>query len=416
LTSIFHCVRAYSRTLFQVDTCEADFRALKWRNPKYPELFYEYGQDTEFYYGVILPEPLNEKFQKDIHFKPNNNWNKFRKKTTKRDHTRQLDIRVKGWYLGEEPKTIFNSHRREHFGMRLAANYYRFHRVRWVHTLATRTIHPATGYFLKNPWHKINLLNRGWSNHYSVIESTQANTPWPAPSQMYNIPLYALVPPAHRNLSDITEVNFAIFILSHKNHVIIGGTFDEIKKTYPAVFIEKNQSRTDIVLSATPHVLHSLDPTLIGIDQKAIRNPGIGRNCALSDISLPRYHSTLDFFMKHVNEEVNSRTSYNPKTLEKIIEQLKNSAPYPIEHQDVWLDGISHFPPTYRPPLRLSQNFQSGVLNDQALEAYNRAEIVVTKISDKLYVIGVPLTKDPAQIDPQKYLHNAELQALIYSS
>jgi hypothetical protein len=187
-------------------------------------------------------------------------------------------------------------------------------------------------------------------------------------------------------------------------------------KTYPAVFIEKNQSRTDIVLSATLHVLHSLDPTLIGIDQKAIRNPGIGRNCALSDISLPRYHSTLDFFMEHVNKEFNPRTSYNHDTMSKIIEQLKNSAPYPIEHQDVWLDGISHFPPNHRPPLRLSQNFQSSVLNDQALEAYNRAEIVVTKISDKLYVIGVPLTKNPAQIDMQKYLHNAELQALIYAS
>ena len=150
----YNCVTAYRKTPFICDVCKADFIAANWANPKYPERFWFYASDPEWNFGITFAqEPSEELLDYMTKLAEPYQW-KFNKVT---QDTRITDLvyRIQGVKVIDHSPTIYsiaNIYTRRKWTMRLAVNYYYSQRVRWVHTLVTRGIHPATGLFLKQPW------------------------------------------------------------------------------------------------------------------------------------------------------------------------------------------------------------------------------------------------------------------------
>lgn len=395
-------VHHYACHRFTYQVCLADLLAGNWNNPKYPYEFWDYVSDSEFHFGIsFIPSSqtvFDEMSSKYI-------W-KFRK-IDKFSHTLALSLRVRGKRstldLIKKDFVYTRTGNPRKMCLQLAARHYAFYGVRWTHTLAIqRPIHSTTAFFVKDPMDFITLIKAGWG-HYSSIEKNSKGVSWPTPYSLYKPPIPEAVPLKPATFAQVVETNLAVTLHAVFPEV---GTFSEMRKRYPALNIEANQACSDIVIWSS----NKNGPFLLGIDQKASRNPGIGRNEALSDISEKRYRSSLRAFWS----QYTTVHSNNKPQLEDRIIDLKDSSGNFEVHREKWSALIDKFEPNWRPPLRLSSNFQTdNLLLDDATNAMAASKQRVMQISDRLYELKVPPTDNGSYVGSEALFQDTLIQKIL---
>lgn len=53
---------------------------------------------------------------------------------------------------------------------------------------------------------------------------------------------------------------------------------------------------------------------------------------------------------------------------------------------NIWSNNLHIFPDKWKPPLMIEKTFDSSYLNSDCLEKTRNGEIIITKISDSLYL------------------------------
>jgi len=397
---IWFCITQFTWHRFAYDVCFADFLTGNWTNPKYPYQFWDYVSDSEFYFGVKIDtdtEAVISQMSLPYIWKS--------RKVIKSRHTSELRLRVVGIRSFLDLSTCEFIYKRtgncRGICIQLAANYYAIQGVRWTHTAAvSRPLHSATAFFIKDPLDFIALINTGWS-HYSIIEKSSKGLQWPTPHSMYQSPLPEAIPVNPKTFAEVVETNLAVTIRPVFSKV---GTFPEMRQRYPTLSLEINQPRTDVVI----YMSGVNGPFLLGIDQKAVRNPGIGRNEAFSSISEKRYASTLDEFWIHYRK-THSATS----TLRNCLNELKISSSNFDLHRETWSSSLDKFDPNWRPPLRLIYNFQPQGLLEGVQASLVHSEKRIVAISDRLYALKIPPANNGSYVGPDNIFQDSYIQKIL---
>ena len=234
---------------------------------------------------------------------------------------------------------------------------------------------------------------------------------WPNPRSMYREPLRTHIPKIHTKFATVTETNLAVHFTVLEEKQVTVGTFLEMASVLKDRPIEQNQSQSDVVFDFAGSQVLTMNNIILGVDQKATRKPGIGRNQALSDLSGQRYSTTLNSFLDTLNMQFKGLNEITE--IKRAVTNLKKSSLDFQTHQEVWVSTLHLFPPNWRPPLFLPRNFQLNALNEASLKAYQEAEERVLAISDRLYYLKVPLSRQIEVVNPEDYLYDSFLQKVL---
>lgn len=389
---IFSCYFAYAHTDFIFDCCFSDYCFLtdKKIKPRYPQRFWFYFQDAEYYFGFEYQytKKQSEMLVKELN-KPKAQW-RLRKKVSQDLHQDYVNLRI--------AKRLTSP-----FSLRMAANYLHTNRVRWVHTeriINTPMLHSCCALFARSIYEKIVLLNSNWSN---LTHIQAAHVPTPVFPHMYK-PFNQTFSYHKKHLIGIQEENTPSNFASLIKEGVIVEPYNEVNKEHTPVYLP--QANPDIIFIFKNSKF--IDKRTHALDQKT-NNPGIGNNKMLSEITPQRYNSTLD----RLEKELKINNYLNNEILNVFI-QLKETANNFEIHQNIWANNLHFFPNKFIPPLKLPQNFSYAQLTEHAKHQIKIAESRMTKISELLYNKKIP------QINHGKFpkealdlFENSEMQNLL---
>lgn len=371
-TIIYRCLTcffAYQNTNFVFDCCLSDYFFLTdvKLNLRYPQQFWMYFQDAEFYFGIeyqYTQEEL-EKFTEEMN-KPKVKW-LLRKKVFQNLHHQQVNIRIQ--------KRVHAS-----FSLRMSAEYLASNHVRWVHTerIVNTAVkyHSCTGLFVKSIFDQIVLLNSNWK-HLHHMQAAKIITP--AVSDLYR-PFTEKLPSHKKHFIGIQEQNLPSNFGPLIQKGVIVEPYDQTNpKHNPVYYCQKNPDTLfDFEKS------EFIDKRIHALDQKT-NNPGLGQNKMLSEITPQRYNSTIDRLKKTLKLD-----NYLTTEMNNVLELLVTNCQDFEKHQLIWAKSLHLFPNNLIPPLRLPQNFSYAQLTPQALHQIKLSTSKLKHISDLLYVRKVP--------------------------
>jgi hypothetical protein len=391
--SIIYLLYSFGNSRWVLDCCLSDYISCRWDSVHYPEVFWDYFDDAEFYFGFEF-DFTEEQLALISKSKSKIIW-QTRKNVSKHVHDSAVFLRVIG---------------KRKFGIVLAASFKSHYSIRWVHTkviLENPVWHSATALFARTYVQKVALLNNSWRHLFSIqkIEAMYPETQAAISSNMFlKIPQNFTEKKKHfiKHIENHTSDHF---LELKEKHVLIE-PFDPTKHRnlhdvkYP-------QQEPDIVLDARNTEFN--DTTIRFLDQKT-NHPGTGKNKILSNISEKRYCTTLNLFLLEY-QKVNKNT-YEIVTL---INSLKTSCNNFAEHQLIWARGLPLFDKIGSvPPIRVPENFSTRNFSPETLKALKTEGFRLQKVSDFLYAKKIPQNQNGTFSDEALALWNdSEIQRIL---
>jgi hypothetical protein len=368
IRGILSCLFCYSFTDFVFDCCFSDYIYRHWDNPHYPNRFWIYFQDAEYYFDF---EHEFNQLEADIISKEINKYKfKLRKKVSLLDHQSHLDMRV-----NMRAKLIKYQYP---FRIRLAAAYVNSYGIRWTHTQAVK-YHSCTALFARTVFDKMVLGNSCW-HHVELIQRLKGKETTPPYmyldfGQRYKFKRYHLI--------GVHEDNIPSGFRPLIEQGVIVEPYEETHYMPPSHKSQNNPDTTFIFANS-----NFRDKRTHFLDQKTSAHPGLGRSLMLSEITVDRYQSTLNRFPR----ELRKLDLYTDE-IKIALNELKDSYFDFKQHQLVWAKNLHLFPSNYIPPLKLPQNFSYSEFTPEALREIKISEMRMKRISDYLYFKKVPQTK-----------------------
>lgn len=239
-----------------------------------------------------------------------------------------------------------------------------------------KRFHSCTSLFTQNIYENMVLTNNCWS-HVNHIQA--AGLKHQIPSNMYidfgqtfNYKLKHFMGAHEENIPS----NFVPLI---KQGVKIEPYDLKNINHNPVYFPQANPDVSFVFKDST-----FIDKRTHALDQKT-NNPGLGKSKILSEITIQRYHSTIDRFQK----ELSLTPDFNLNIV-TALKELKETCTNLEEHQQVWAKYLHLFPNNFIPPLKIPQNFSYSQFKPEILKEIKKAESRVQKISDLLYEKKIP--------------------------
>lgn len=360
---------AYYSTNFIFDCCFSDYCNQKdnFKKVHYPIIFWKYFNDAEYYFGFVYEyTPIQAKEIAKQMNKRESQW-VLRKKVSQDIHQDLLNMRI-------------HKQKNAKFCLRMTANYQHMNRVRWMHTErilnTTYKFHSCTALFSKSTYDNIVLLNNSWGN-LNHIQAARVYTE--IPLNMYK-PSKQTFKPLQKTFIGLQEANIPSNFGPISEKGVIVEPYDKNNRGHMPVF--KPQENPDTIFNFKYSTFK--EKRIHSSDQKT-NNPGLGNNKILSEISQPRYNSTIDRFEKHL-QLIHVLTDDIREALFKLKTTYNNFT----EHQLVWAENLHLFPDNFIPPLKIPQNFSYAQLSSEALREIRKSEYHLKKISDYLYTKKVP--------------------------
>jgi len=347
--------------------CIADYSLLKWDQPRYSQRFWLWFDSIRSDFNKT-PE-ISDTLQTVIKEKIND---------TKRKHLiEQKQFTKVSQKLIKNPSTPYC------LSVKIA--YQKWSNVRWTHTstLATKVWHPMTSLFAKHAVDYGAILNNSWS-HFATIEKIKARINYgeilyKSFENPYKIkPIKIAIMMEHNLLTNYAKIQ--------ERNVIVS-TYDKNIKTNT-----HNQSCDDIQFNpknATPPIqdirTHALDQKATPLASR-IPEPS---SKILSEISPIEYEMVLQNFRQSLLNNIELYLNHI-LAIDQVLDSLVQTSTQLHLHQIVWLENLHLFPDNYIPPIRVPLNFCIDNLMPQVLVLYNERQLLLEKISNKLYEHEVP--------------------------
>lgn len=345
---------------FVQHSCLNDYLCKNWEAPKFPEAFWYFFQDPEWFYNFQWTfSPEEETYVANL--AKQHAWH-LRKKTT-------IDLHY--WQLMERCQN-------KSYVIRTAAAFRSIHYgARWVHTTTNgqRPLHSGLGFVVRGFFEHLALINSSWSNYNAILRNIKLNKiDFKLPDNFYvphpNVNIY----PA-RNFPEFLENNLVTnFQIWAENGVILEPYLNQKLSFYV-------QACPDLVANFAASFYEFKG--IVGLDQKT--NPGKGLFKILSQTTSLRYKNMLRMLAQDM-ENKGIASDATRIHLKKLINSCENLT----EHTQIWAQGAHFYPYTYMPPIRVAENFCTQLLTDEAKVELVKAMERLLWLSDEFYRHKIP--------------------------
>lgn len=353
---IMYVITTFAQVNWADDCCLADYISYNWFNCKYPQNFWV--MFPELYQSFALPL-IN---QKDYDLIEN--------------HRKQISKMVKARYRFQTH--LLNNYMTKPYNYRLKASYMRWTQVRWTHT---RIIHKATSFFARNIWEKVVLINNppGWSVHFERIEQLEKKIKPNITTIDRNCYVhFEPIPITITKIAQVIEHNLSTNFLPLKEN---GVTFSMYTKNIQAHISGQAQDDIHMDLEKSKYVFKYI----LGMDQKAYKDPREGHCKIFSEISNKKYVNLLTSLEQELLINALNFENLDINNISKTLMQMKEHANDISLLQQIWAQNLHYFPKTFIPPLKVANNFCINDIKPEILEKLKTAHFKMSKISDYLF-------------------------------
>ena len=192
---------------------------------------------------------------------------------------------------------------------------------------------------------------------------------------------------------------------------MIIGTYYAMKKRYGYENLETMQLRPDLVTNWINNKVYTFKGYL-AVDEKHKLDSATnyGRHQAINSINHNEYILLLNNFK---NELIKKK--YITQDMIAAIEHLKVIASEKDFNKllHVWSNYLHLFPEKWKPPLMIEKTFDESHLTQEAIKKIRAGELIMQKISDRLYEMKFPTDKAQFSEKALDYFQGSNIQKLF---